>query len=159
MKSVLLPDGYNSKASTFWKIGKELTILINVQKSRWGDGIYINYGATPNEMMVQASPPPIYCWGTQRRAESEDFPFQEFFRRLASGYDEDLSPEEAADAMEGLRDLLKDSFENADVYRRELLQKYPDHEAGSFFMIDWANNVLRSPKFYFEEKSYFNKSP
>lgn len=150
------PRGFKRKGNLFWKTGAELTLLIQLQKSRWSEGVYLNYGVTPNAMVLNGVPPSIGCWGREERAETLESPFRDVFIRLV---DRDRPPctiEEITEAFDWLFKHIEATYGDAEAVRAREIATYGDAWG---ILSDWANRRLKPPSEYFEGVRYYqNKS-
>ncbi len=111
--------GYNSKGQLFWKSTIDTITLIEIQSSRWGSGVYINFGVMPARAVSGQVPPRSGSWGWTMRAESMAVsPFREQFWLLALGeHPERLSNEDVASAVKWLLDWIEMHLSDSDYVR------------------------------------------
>ena len=145
------PLGYKNKAGLFWKTGSELTMLIFLQKSACGDGVYVNVGLTTNAMVIKAVPPSVAYWSRMERVEGLESPFLATFERLIMKSDL-VTAEEAAEALRWLLNWMEDRYGDEEAVRKAELCAYPN-EWG--ILIDWAKGNAKPPSFYFPKAAYY----
>jgi hypothetical protein len=148
------PLEYRRKGSLFWKTGNQLTTLIHLQSSRWGRGMYVNFGVTPNEMITKAAPPSVEYWARQKRGESCDSPFKDQFSRLVLDDEDAMRPEEMTEAFRWLLMWIEDHFGDADAMRKAIIDKNSDSWG---ILEDWAKGELKEPSYYFKDAPYYCK--
>lgn len=166
VQSLSGPLGYRRKGNLFWKSGNELTTLIKLQGSRWGGGVYINYGVIPTDLIIDHVPPGVEYWPFQERAESSTAPFKEQFVRLAMNNGQAVLPEEMVEPLQWLLAWIEEHLGNADRVRQALLgmtvsstwtsriEPMPEQ----WIMLDWAKSQLKEPLHYFNDTPYYRKT-
>lgn len=143
------PLGYARASTLFWKTGREHTSVIQVQKSRWCDGVYINIGATPNTFIRSVKIPRVKYWGITMRADSWDSPFVDDFRRCETDSINSILPEEMDGAVRWLVQHVEDNVQNEANFRDLILNpRSVEHSHASLMMKDWAMGKLKSPEYY-----------
>ena len=152
LHAIACPLGYQHKGGLFWKTGSELTTLIDLQRSRWGRGVYVNFGVTPNAIVTRAYPLSVEYWARQMRAESADSPFRDQFAALVMDDEDLMPPEDMADEFRWLLAWIENHYGDAAVVRKDTLDQYPDSWG---LLIDWARGTLREPSSYFEDAPYY----
>ncbi len=117
--------GYRRRGRVFWKPSADLVLLCNVQKSRWGPGVYINYGVTLAKKMAGSVPVNDGNWGISGRANSLESPCKDVFHRLAEGK---ASPttDELEPALRWLLNWMDSHLGDARVLRNALLNMPDD---------------------------------
>lgn len=122
MREELLDKGYAYSSGIFYKKNSELSILIELQRSRWGKGIYVNVGATPSSDIVNNKPPSAAHWGIQVRGEMlSDKPFSECFRQLAIDDEGRLSADAMVEPLNQLVGWLEIQFADPAAVRSAIL--------------------------------------
>lgn len=147
LNTLAKPRSYRRRSGLFWKKHPELTTLIYLQRSRWGGGIYVNFGVHPSALVAD-KPPSVEHWGRSLRGESHDGPFREQFIALAKDDDDTMPAEDMTDAFLWLLDWLDAHFADADYVRQMVLQS-PRHDevlADGFrwCLSDWATGCLKT---------------
>lgn len=156
------PLGYNRKGSLFWKSGDELTMLIHLQKSRWGGGLYVNIGVTPNKMITKSTPPGPGYWGWEQRGESLQGPHRQLFEACAHDDNNEMSPMELAKPLAWVLKWMDSHFSDAEAVRAAARQSRSwMHRTGamSLMMKDWGAGKLKSSKRYFGGTPYYRHTP
>lgn len=160
VQGVARPVGCRRKGNLLWTSGDELTTLIYVQSSRWGKGVYVNFGVTPNAMITKDVPPGAGCWGWNRRAERLDGPFRELFWQMAMDDEDAMRAADMTDAVRWLVAWIEENFADAAAVRKTVLDEIDQaahagvERGAGFIMDDWARGELKEPTRYFKNTSY-----
>jgi hypothetical protein len=150
--------GYRRYGSTLWRNVQDLALLINLQKSRWGDGLYINVGLLPVPLFKNNRPRGSGYWPLQERVGSTIGPYQEMFRVLESRTgDFALAFSHRRDMILWLFDWMQSQF--GDVHRvremilginpNELFAEYVTMPNEPWMLRDWAHNNLKDAAHYY----------
>jgi hypothetical protein len=153
--------GYHRSGAYFWKHGQELTTVVHLQRSRWGTGLYVNFGLIPRRFVVRRRPPGSEYWAFGDRAEVFDSPHLETFRRIA--LDSDQIDDEVAvrDAFKWLFQWIDRHLADEEALRAAVrdpaswLSRRADYTVG--ILGDWSRGELKAPEFYYSYGSYFRK--
>jgi hypothetical protein len=156
--------GYQRKGNLFWKTGKELTVLVHLQGSRWGKGVYVNFGVIPSKMIIKTTPPGPGYWPIETRAESFGSPFQQKFRELITDDEDVMSVDEIKNAFRWLFTWIEDNLTNETLVREAILKQ--DVTSGiaklvpiptEWVMADWATGNLKDPAYYYGDLPYYRR--
>ena len=152
--------GFRRKGPLFWRPNDEVTLLFQLEDNPWGEGVYVNYGATPIAMVTKAAPPSYEYWGVGGRANSLRSPFEESFEQLATGRIDDMSTPEIQDAFRWLLGWMEEQFGDAAAVRNAVLNMPKDScvlwdAMVLVLMRDWARGELKDPSHYFGQTPYY----
>jgi hypothetical protein len=152
------PRGYRHRRTMLWTSNGELTRLLHFQQSRWGKGIYVNFGVTPNKLIKGGIPPGTGYWGLEMRATEWIGPFTETFRRCESDHEGRM----IAGTMERpIRWLLNemDRYLSDSAFVRTVVLDSDCIESvhASRIIKDWARGSLKHPKQYFTNAPYYRR--
>lgn len=156
------PLGYRRKGALFWKADGELATLIHLQGSRWGKGVYVNFGVIPTGMITKPAPPSTGYWPIEQRAEIFDSPFREQFVGLVTD-DEGITPAETmTDAFRWLFTWVEENLADTNNVRRAILEQDPNSGVArmgpipvEWVMYDWARGALKEPSQYYKNLPYY----
>lgn len=131
--------GYRRRGLRLWKSGPELTLLIQLQRSQWSRGVYVNYGVTPTAMLIANAPPPLGNWGRTKRAETTPSPFHDAFCQLVQDHDDQMDPAEMIEPFNWLLAHIDAEYGDTEAFRKAELARYGNTWG---ILPDWANGVL-----------------
>jgi hypothetical protein len=155
--------GYQRRKHLFWKPGHETTLLCELEDNPWGNGVYVNYGITPNPMVTKTTPPSTEYWGLGGRAASLRSPFKDSFERLATDRIDAMPTSEIEGAFRWLLGWMEEQFGDATAVRRAVLNMPEDSctlwdAMVLVLMRDWARGELKEPSRYFGETPYYRSA-
>jgi hypothetical protein len=148
---------FRTQAKRYWKSGRSLVRLVEIQSSRWTQGAYVNYGFMPLVFMKDTAPPSSSFWGYSIRGESECTPdsIRDIFIRITQDSIDTITPNEALTAINQLLDTVERDFSDEDAVRASILARDNLLVRDSYVTIwirDWAQGKLREFKDYFPNK-------
>ena len=158
-------------ASMLWKSHGELTSVIQLQRSQWSGGMYVNVGIMPTVFMTQDRPPNDVAFGQSFRAtDLTESPFDAVFRRLEDDDVDSMNPEDMIPAMNWLFEYLDRRYSNTEEVRQQELLRYAKElprllaqcgpQGGEGLpTADWARGCLRPPASYYPHSKYYNPKP
>lgn len=148
LDDVARPLGYRRKRGLLWKTGRQLTTLVEFQRTPVGRGVYVNIGAMPNRLITGKAPPVAGSWGIEERADCLKSPFRTTFRRLANNDEDQVLPDDCVPAFRWLLAWIEQHLANAAAVRETILEMGPDSCVSpigvvKWAMREWANRKLR----------------
>jgi hypothetical protein len=156
VSSLCKPLGYKVKSGLFWKGCQELTILVQLQKSRWGAGVYVDFGATPSVMVTKAVPPGAGYWGLEMRPTAWMGPFFKEFVDCEDDHEDRMKPDQMSPALQWLIQWMEDNIADEGRVRQAVLDcRSLEFPRASIMMKDWARNQLKPPSVYFDGTPYY----
>lgn len=160
MATVAGDTGYSRRGRLFWKRGPQLTKLVDLQASRWGKGVYVNFGVLPKEMVIGKVPPDVGYAGISERGEHQDGPYRGEFERCAYDDADHMPAEAMRRPLQWLIEWIEDNLTDADAVRQSVLNDGPPlfpRNRPFLFMKDWARGQLKEPLHYFEDTPYYRR--
>jgi Domain of unknown function (DUF4304) len=171
LRDIAKESGYRHKGGVFWKsYDGEVTSVVQLQRSQWSGGMYVNAGVLPSVMITKEMPPDSSLWFAFRATDLKDSPYQVAFTRLEDDDIDSMDPKDMVPAMRWLFEYLDNRYSNVESVRQQTLAEIeaerprllaecgPAGDQG-FPMVDWARGCLRSPASYAPHSKYYNPRP
>jgi hypothetical protein len=159
VKAIARPMGYVNRSALFWKRGSELTRLVRLQSSRWGKGVYLNFGITPNRLIRNRVPPPDGYWGWEERGECLEGPYREVFARCANDKDDRMPAARMRKPVEWLIRWMESHLGDEQAVRASVRGEAAPlsvHTRPTGMLKDWADEKLQSAQTYFKGTPYYS---
>lgn len=158
MDRLARPRGYRHKGGLFWATADELTVLIQLQRSRWGAGIYVNFGVMPTQLITKNRPPSVEYWPLQERGETFESPYKHHFEQMAMD-ERSVTSDAIEEAINWLVGWIDRHLRDPHALRTALYepsswlsQRGPMQEG---ILADWARDRLRDPIHYYQGLPYY----
>lgn len=155
--SIATEYGYRRRGALMWKPVGDVVILVQLQKSRWGNGVYVNFGATPIEMVTKPVPPSYGYWGLHLRAPEWSGPYVKAFIRCETDCDDRMRASELERPFQWLFRQLNKFMSDGEWLRKVVLDpECVECVHADAMMRDWARGRLKAPLKYFKGTSYYS---
>jgi hypothetical protein len=152
------PRGYRHRRNMLWISNGELTRLLHFQQSRWGHGVYVNFGVTPDSLVKSNIPPGTGYWGLEMRATTWDGPFADRFRRCENDHDGTLRSGTMRRPIRWLLDEMDRYLSDSAFVRAAVLDtECVESVHASRIIKDWARGSLKHPTRYFINAPYYRR--
>lgn len=141
---------YESRGKLFWNHNKNVTRLVQIQKSNWCNGVYINIGAHPRNLVLKTYPPSTGYWAIETRPTAWVHRYSHVFERIETNL-ENAEEVVAEEAIKWLFSWIDATFEEGELRKAILSRKSWLNDMGLATAIakDWASNKLGKPAKYY----------
>jgi hypothetical protein len=145
----LLRYNYRSRKNRFWNTLKDIVIIIQANKSQVSESYYIEFGIIPLLFVTKEYPPSVeFCPEGGRATDLRHSPYLYVYKRIES--DGVYDPESLGMAVEWLMQWIHLHYGDVEKLRSKFLSiPSDDLFDDKNLLYDWANGVLKHPKFYF----------